>query len=122
MRNGCVRNFPSSSPVLRRSVPPVPPARKESCEVSCSGRKKQIKILNLSERVPINTAVYYPPPVKVKKGRGFFSFFFYEGARGGPILGLITPHPSPANAERDRANYSAGGLMESRQDRWQVQG
>lgn len=126
MRNGCVRDFPSSSAVSRRPVPPlsrsvplVPPARKDSCEVSCSGRKKQIKILNLSERVLINKAVYYPSVHKSEKGSHLFFFFF---TREGGWGGLITPPPSPASAERDRANYSAGGLMESRQDRWRVQG
>lgn len=58
----------------RRSAPlrpPVPVARKESCEVLCSGRKNQIKILNLSERVLINKAIYYLSVYKIGNGWGF---------------------------------------------------
>lgn len=106
-------------PAPSRSVPLVPPARKDSREVSCSGRKKQIKILNLSERVLINKAVYYPSVHKSEKGSRLFFFFTRERGWWGAEH---PPPPSPANGERDQANYSAGGLMESRQDRWRVQG
>lgn len=79
-----------SLPVLlggpRRAAPsvrPIPPARKESCEVLCSGRKNQIKILNLSERVPINKAIYYLSVYKIEKGSGLFTRERGAGLFGG---------------------------------------
>lgn len=70
MRDDCACHFLSSSAV--RAAPSAHP-HKESCEVLCSGRKKQIKILNLSERVLINKAIYYLSVYKIEKGSGLFT-------------------------------------------------
>lgn len=106
MRDGCACNFLSSLAVRARS-PPIPAARKESCEVLCSGGKNQIKILNLSERVLINKAIYYPSVHKRQKGPGLFT----RERGAGLFWGCRAPPPNPAHC--DWANPSAGGLMGS---------
>lgn len=91
MRDGCACNFLSSLAVRARS-PPIPAARKESCEVLCSGGKNQIKILNLSERVLINKAIYYPSVHKRQKGSEGRAYFGAAAAPTQPpptVTGLI---------------------------------
>lgn len=106
MRNDCVCNFLSSRARGAPLCPLIPAARKESCEVLCSGRKNQIKILNLSERVLINKVIYYPSVHKSEKGSGLFT-----GEQG---AGLAAPPPARPPPPPEWANYSeSAGSMGS---------